>query len=261
MKKKTLRRKITVSDAGPLGTTTWWSKSPETLAREAAATTKQTNPKEAFGEAKMPLGLVPDTAIAEENLAFLEGALKYGQYNWRVSGVKASTYNRAMRRHLKKWWNGQDRDPLTRVRELASIRACCGILLDAEICGMLNDDRPPRADIEWHLANCAETAKHLKELFKDHSPPQYTEREHGLSRLKDELAEEALSIGVPSFLANYEDPKVVQTLVKPVTDKFAREQKAKRKRAAARRKKRNATSRAKLDSIVGTRTKPPAKRK
>jgi hypothetical protein len=128
---------------------------------------------------KLPLGLVPDTAIIEENLAFLEGALKYGQYNWRVAGVKASTYNRAMRRHMKKWWNGQDRDPLTSVRELASIRACCGILIDAEVCGMLNDDRPPRADIEKQLEYAANVAAHLKQLFANHNPPQYTERDHG----------------------------------------------------------------------------------
>jgi len=138
--------------------------------------TKPSNPKEAFGEVKVALGLVPDTAIIEENLAFLEGALKYGQYNWRVAGVKASTYNRAMRRHLKKWWNGQDRDPVTQVLELASIRACCGILIDAAVSGNLNDDRPPRADIEGQLIKAAEVAKHLKELFKDHNPPQYTER-------------------------------------------------------------------------------------
>jgi len=141
--------------------------------------TKESNPKEAFGEQKMPLGLAPDTAITELNLAFLEGALKYGQYNWRIAGVKASTYNRAMERHRKKWWNGQDRDPTTRVRELASVMACCAILIDAEFCGKLTDDRPPRADMERVLREAAAVAAHLKQLFKDHNPPQYTEREYG----------------------------------------------------------------------------------
>lgn len=141
--------------------------------------TKESNPKEAFGEVKMALGLLPDTAIVEANLAFLEGALKYGQYNWRIAGVKTSTYNRALRRHLSKWWNGQDRDPLTRVRELASVMACCAIMIDAELCGKLTDDRPPRADMERVLKEAGEVAAHLKQLFKDHSPPQYTERHHG----------------------------------------------------------------------------------
>jgi hypothetical protein len=138
--------------------------------------TKPSNPKEAFGELKMVDGLVPETAIVEENLAFLEGALKYGQYNWRVAGVKASTYRRAIGRHLKKWWNGQDRDPATLVLELASVRACCGIMIDAIACGKFTDDRPPRADMEKVLADAAKVAAHLKELFKDHAPPYYTQQ-------------------------------------------------------------------------------------
>lgn len=152
--------------------------------------TKETNPKEAFGEMKMALGLLPDTAIVEANLAFLEGALKYGQYNWRIAGVKTSTYNRALRRHLSKWWNGQDRDPLTHVRELASVMACCAIMIDAELCGKLTDDRPPRADMERVLKEAGEVAAHLKQLFKGHHPPQYTERHRGAPA----------NAGVPAFI-------------------------------------------------------------
>lgn len=141
--------------------------------------TKPTNPKEAFGDAKMPMDLLPDTAVVMFNLAFLEGALKYGQYNWRVAGVKTSTYVRAMRRHLAKFWNGKDIDPVTLVHELASVGACAAIMLDAIACGKLVDDRPPRSDLERVLAEAAKTAAHLKQLFKDHRPPQYTERDHG----------------------------------------------------------------------------------
>lgn len=135
---------------------------------------KASNPKEAFGSAKVPVGLVPDSAIVEESLAFLEGALKYGRYNWRIAGVRASTYNDAMERHRKRWWNGQDRDPVTRVKELASIRACCAILIDAELLGMLNDDRPPRANLNALLDDAMDNVAHLKELFKGHSPKQFT---------------------------------------------------------------------------------------
>lgn len=141
--------------------------------------TKASNPKEAFGDAKMPLDLLPDTAVVQFNLAFLEGALKYGQYNWRIAGVKASTYVRAARRHLSKWWNGQDADPVTMVHELASVGACVAIILDAMACGKLTDDRPPRADMERALADAGKVAAHLKQLFKDHHPPQYTQVEHG----------------------------------------------------------------------------------
>lgn len=143
--------------------------------------TKESNPKEAFGDAKVPMDLVPDSALIEENLAFLEGALKYGGYNYRVVGVKVSTYVRAARRHLAKFWNGQDRDPLTRVMELASVRACCGILIDGLLKGNITDDRPPRAEIERQLKEAEAVVAHLKQLFKDHHPPQYTHLSHGVT--------------------------------------------------------------------------------
>lgn len=136
---------------------------------------KPTNPKDAFGSAKVPLGLVPDTITAHVALAFLEGALKYGRYNWRIAGVRASIYNDAMERHRKKWWNGENCDKKTRVKHLASIIACAGILLDAELCGKLNDDRPPSVDgFSDFIDGLDAQVAHLKDLFKGHSPAQYT---------------------------------------------------------------------------------------
>jgi hypothetical protein len=132
------------------------------------------NPKDLVGQTKCPLGLAPDTADAEVAMAFLEGALKYGRYNWRIAGVSASVYNDAMDRHRSKWWNGQDRDPITKVKELASVIACAKILLDAELCGMLNDDRPPRAPQMKVLDDTQAIIVHLKDLFKDYTPKQYT---------------------------------------------------------------------------------------
>ena len=136
--------------------------------------TKPTNPKDIIGSGKLPLGLVPDTLITMAALAFMEGASKYGRYNWRIAGVRTSIYHDAMLRHVMKWWNGEDCDPVTKVPHLASVIACAGIMLDAELCGKLTDDRPPRAPI-GDLINEADVAvKHMKELFKDHDPNQYT---------------------------------------------------------------------------------------
>lgn len=171
--------------------------------------TKASNPKEAFGDAKMPLDLLPDTAVVQFNLAFLEGALKYGQYNWRIAGVKVSTYVRAARRHLSKFLNGQDADPVTRVNELASVGACVAIMLDAMACGKLTDDRPPKADMERALADAAKVAAHLKQLFKDHHPPQYTEREHGGGSLMEALGE-----GVPAGTLTPAARKELRRIVK-----------------------------------------------
>jgi hypothetical protein len=117
--------------------------------------------------------LVPDTITVEVALAYLEGALKYGRGNWRIAGVRASVYNDALERHRMKWWNGENGDPKTRVKHLASVIACAGILLDAELCGMLNDDRPPAAPIGKLIDSADERVAFLKELFKDHNPNQY----------------------------------------------------------------------------------------
>lgn len=136
--------------------------------------TKPTNPKDIVGSSKLPLDLAPDTIKAEVALAHLEGALKYGRYNWRIAGVRASIYKAAAERHLMKWWNGEDYDQTTRVKHLASVIACAGILLDAELCGKLTDDRPPRAPIGALIEQAEKTVKHLKDLFKDHDPRHYT---------------------------------------------------------------------------------------
>lgn len=135
---------------------------------------KPTNPKDSVGSGKLPLELVPDVLVAEAAFAFLEGALKYGRYNWRVAGVRASIYRAALHRHLMCWWNGEDVEPLTGVRHLASIAACVGILLDAELCGMLTDDRPPRAPIGARVRDAEAHVAALKELFADRVPHQYT---------------------------------------------------------------------------------------
>lgn len=141
--------------------------------------TKPSNPKDAFGSAKAPLGLIPDTGDIDVAMAFLEGALKYGRFNWRVAGVRASIYNDAIRRHLKKWWNGQNRDPATRVKHLGNLRACVDILLDAELCGMLDDDRPPALEpLAGYIDDQQALIAHLKEMFKDHAPPQYSQKSH-----------------------------------------------------------------------------------
>ena len=70
--------------------------------------TKPTNPKDAIGVDKCPLHLIPTTVKPEVALALLEGALKYGQANWREVGVRASIYRSAVDRHLDKWWEGED---------------------------------------------------------------------------------------------------------------------------------------------------------
>jgi len=119
---------------------------------------------------------MPDTAVMYGNMAFLEGALKYGRYNWRCSGVLASTYVDAARRHLMKWWGGEARDPVTNVPHLANAIACISILIDASEYDVLVDDRPPGT--LHHEAKVADDFKQLvtslKHLFESPGIKQYT---------------------------------------------------------------------------------------
>ena len=135
---------------------------------------KPSNPKEAIGDTKLNLSLVPDTAHMYLASAFTEGALKYGSYNWRAAGVRASTYVAACRRHLSKWWNGEEFDPKTKVHHLANAMACLAIILDAKLVSKLNDDRPPVADINGLIESLEGTVAHLKEMSKGLTPHHYT---------------------------------------------------------------------------------------
>jgi len=136
---------------------------------------KPTNPKDAIGSTKLSMSLVPDSMKAFAALAFTEGALKYGAANWRISGVRASIYRDAIDRHLAGWWNGEDVDPVTGVPHLASVLACVGIILDADVSDTLTDDRPPRQPMLKPLIDAmADDVKRLKELHADKRPYHYT---------------------------------------------------------------------------------------
>ena len=135
---------------------------------------KDTNPKDAIGSTKLPMHLIPGSAKAWLALAFLEGALKYGKYNWRVAGVRASIYLDAMERHLEKYKNGEWDDAQTGVPHLASIMACAAIILDAESVGKLTDDRPPKGDESDLIDSLIESVGYLQNLYEGESPHQYT---------------------------------------------------------------------------------------
>ncbi|MFG1378897.1 dATP/dGTP diphosphohydrolase domain-containing protein [Xanthobacter autotrophicus] len=135
---------------------------------------KPINPKDAAATARVPLHLVPPAVPIYAALAYAEGDLKYGAFNWRATEVKASVYVAAMKRHLERYWNGEWADPVTGVPHLASIIAGCGIILDAQLVGKLIDDRPPPADLSAILAEAEETMRGLQALFGDRSPNHWT---------------------------------------------------------------------------------------
>lgn len=104
-------------------------------------TEKGENPKERLGRLKPDLSLIPQSALVLEALAMMEGARKYGPYNWRETPVKARTYIAASMRHLAAWLDGEELAQDSLIHHLAHARASLGVVMDAQVCGMMVDDR------------------------------------------------------------------------------------------------------------------------
>jgi len=121
---------------------------------------------------KSPVSTVPAYVVAELGLAMLEGALKYGRHNYRVSGVRASVYFDALRRHIDDWWEGVDfdADSAANLSNLTKAIACLTVLRDAQMQGKLTDDRPPPSP-QGTRERLNAVMKQLLEAFPDPKPP------------------------------------------------------------------------------------------
>lgn len=103
--------------------------------------TQVNDPKGAAGALKAPLQLIPPYALEQTAWVHKFGAERYEAYNWRKTGVCATTYVSAIMRHLNAWRDGEDLDPESGISHIAHIASSCNILLDAGHCGTLQDDR------------------------------------------------------------------------------------------------------------------------
>lgn len=105
---------------------------------------KPTNPKDVVGCKKVPGQLVPEQVVMEIGLAMLEGSLKYGGYNYREAGVRASIYIDALKRHIAQWQEGEDIDEASGLSHITKAISTLVVLRDAMLNDMWTDDRPPR---------------------------------------------------------------------------------------------------------------------
>lgn len=135
-----------------------------------APVTKDTNPKDAVGIAKVPFSTVPARVMAEVGLAMFEGARKYGRFNFRTAGVRASVYYDAALRHLMAWYEGQDIDPASGLPHVVKAIACLVVLRDSQIQGNWTDDRPPPTPGEW-VEELNDLAKALIERYPNPPAP------------------------------------------------------------------------------------------
>ena len=118
---------------------------------------------------------VPIRVVAELGVAMTEGALKYGPYNYRESGVRGSIYFDATLRHLFAWWEGEDIDADSGLSHVTKAIASLTVLRDAMMQDKFTDDRPPHS-APWLMAlNIRSEA-----LFKKYPNPvkPYTEADN-----------------------------------------------------------------------------------
>ena len=102
------------------------------------------NPKyvQAQKDGKPRMEYLVGSVLRGDAAVHAHGADKYGERNWRVDPIKSSTYEAAILRHFMAYfYDREDVDPDSGYSHLYHIRACCAVMLDAEIHGTLIDDR------------------------------------------------------------------------------------------------------------------------
>lgn len=136
---------------------------------------KSTNPKDFQGFKKVPYHLFPMTALAVGAIQFLDGGCKYGRENYREEGVKSSIYFDAAMRHLLDWFHGEDRTNDTGLRHLGGALASIAILVDADVNGILIDDRAHLANkFKQLMAELNPEVGRIAAKYKDRDPQHYS---------------------------------------------------------------------------------------
>jgi hypothetical protein len=150
--------------------------------------TNPPNPKDKFGKEKPSLQYIPMLPLLEEAVVMRGGCERYGYHNWREQPVEAMTYVSAAFRHLIFWVCGQEDDLESLVSHLAHMRACAGIIRDAQLHGTLIDNRPPPTDptVLLEFFEKLLSAPHFERKIDD------GDRAEKLHREKTEAAHQAL---------------------------------------------------------------------
>jgi len=142
--------------------------------------TKPTNPKDAIGVLKVPLHLVSGVVKAYQAVAHYLGNVKYGAWNYRAGGARASVYRAALERHMDRWWEGEELDPVDGTPHLANAQACLNILIETSVGKNLVDDRPPSRDLNPIYDEIEGMMANIKERYADRNPRHYTIADTGL---------------------------------------------------------------------------------
>lgn len=107
-----------------------------------SGSTAGVNPKDKIGATKIDMTLIPVSAKIALAKALMNGARKYGEYNWRVEPVLMRTYLGAIYRHTDSCLESEDIDPDSLVEHLGHVMASAAIIIDAINNSQAVDDRP-----------------------------------------------------------------------------------------------------------------------
>jgi Domain of unknown function (DUF5664) len=127
------------------------------------------NPKDLLGAKKPSMTKLPAVAVAHGNHAMMNGAEKYGAYNWRAKKVIASIYIDAAKRHLDAWFEGEETADDSGVHHLGHAIASIAILLDAQTTGNMIDDRPVVGE---STANYMAAVQHISDVIVERRKTQ-----------------------------------------------------------------------------------------
>jgi hypothetical protein len=131
------------------------------------------NPKDIVGSKKLPMSYIPFRVLTNVGLAMLEGGLKYGRFNYRAAGVRASVYfDAVVARHMTAWWEGEDIDADSDLHHLDKAIAALMVMRDSMLEGNFIDDRPPRGNVDMTELN--KKAGALIDRYGHVKPKHYT---------------------------------------------------------------------------------------
>ena len=125
------------------------------------------NPKyiQAQKDGKPRMEYLVGSVLRGDAAVHAHGADKYGERNWRVDPIKSSTYEAAILRHFMAYfYDREDVDPDSGYSHLYHIRACCAVMLDAEIHDTLIDDR---GRVESGLKEVAPPKPNVHEVMRE----------------------------------------------------------------------------------------------
>ena len=143
--------------------------------------TNPENPKDMVGVAKWRQSFcISPRVMWGVGVAMLEGALKYGRFNYRRAGVRASIYVDAAKGHIDSWIEGENIDADSRLHHLDKAIASLIVVRDSIYEGNFVDDRPMRhRGFDQQRAELQQTVDWLFERYGEDAARPITELEDG----------------------------------------------------------------------------------